>query len=206
MRKLMAFIDGTNVLTEMGKRIGASYSAFNPDDDVMQLATMSVDVLFQRLRLEAGLTDLVVLRKYWFGSHHGSEETFNHLRALLRKRDYEPVIFRKIKDGREKGVDIGVAKEMLINAFHHNYEFALLVAGDEDYTGLVQDVKRYGAFVIGAFFPNGRAPELELTCDKFTLLDVWGPDHEKLVAEIRKKHPPKEKSRTTTYPRKEHNI
>ena len=193
MRKLMVFIDGTNVLTEMAKRIEASYSAYNPDDDVLQLATMSVDGLIQRLRGDAGLTDIVVMRKYWFGSHHGSQETCNHLRTYLRKREFEPVIFQKIKAGREKGVDIGVAKEMLINAFQHNYEFALLIAGDEDYVGLVQDVKRYGAFVIGAFFLNGRAPELELSCDKFALLDVWGTGHKELVAEIRKEHPPKGK-------------
>ena len=193
MRKLMAFIDGTNVLIEMAKRIEASHSAHNPDDDILQLATMSINGLIQRLRGDAGLTDIVVMRKYWFGSHHGSQETYNHLRTYLRKREFEPIIFQKIKAGREKGVDIGVAKEMLINAFQHNYEFALLITGDEDYVGLVQDVKRYGAIVIGAFLQNGRAPELELTCDKFVPLGIEGIGHKELVAEIRKKHPPKGK-------------
>ena len=186
----MTFVDGTNLLTEMSKKIGASYSAYTPSNDVILLGTMNVNGLYSRLCLEVDATNFALLRKYWFGSYQGSAEGLLNLKTLLRKQDFEPMIYQKIKGGREKKVDIAVAKEMLINAFHHNYEIALLIAGDEDYVDLVQDLKRYGVYVIGAFFPEGRSPALELACDKFCTLEIWGAGHKDLESKIRADFPP----------------
>ena len=191
MQKLMAFVDGTNLLTEMGKKIGASYSAYTPSDEVISLGAMIVnEFLNKRLCFEVSVTDYTRLRKYWFGSYQGSPEGLLNLKTMLRKREYEPMIYQKFKGGREKKVDIAVAKEMLINAFHHNYDIALLVAGDEDYVDLVQDLKRYGVFVIGAFFPQGRSPDLELACDRFCTLEIWGDGYKALEQKIRSEFPP----------------
>ena len=194
MRRLMAFIDGTNVLTEMGKKIGVSSPklAYSPTDAVINLGTMVVSILIQRLCFES-IDKYTVIRKYWFGSRQGSQEDATHLKSMLRKREYEPMIYHRIKAGREKKVDIAVAKEMLINAFHHNCDLALLVAGDEDYVDLVQEMKRYGVTVIGAFFPQGRSPDLELACDTFCDMEIWGNDHKKLMENIRSQYPSVEK-------------
>ena len=57
--------------------------------------------------------------------------------------NFEPVLFQK-RDGREKGVDIALTKEMLVNALHQNFDIGFLFAGDKDYVSLVSEVKRYG--------------------------------------------------------------
>jgi hypothetical protein len=56
---------------------------------------------------------------------------------------------------------------MLVNAFNRNFDIGILVAGDEDYVGLVNEVKRYGPRIYGAFFEHGLSPELRLSCDTF---------------------------------------
>ena len=189
MRRLMAFVDGTNLLTEMGKKIGVSELAYSPTDEVIQLGTMVVNGLLRRLCVES-IDKHLIVRKYWFGSCQGSQETATHYKTLLRKHEFEPMIYKRNKNGREKKVDIAVAKEMLINAFHHNCDLSLLVAGDADYVDLTQDLKRYGVNVIGAFFEEGRSPELELACDVFCNIEIWGDNHKELEEKIRTQYPP----------------
>ena len=184
----MAFVDGTNLLTEMGKIIGVSGIAYSPNDDAIKLGTRIIDDLLLWYRC-VSVDKYRVIRSYWFGSFQGSQEQAFHLKSTLRKAEYEPMIYQKFKGGREKKVDIAVAKEMLINAFNHNCDIALLISGDEDYVDLVQEVKRYGVTVVGAFFTQGRSPDLELACDQFCELKVINVNKEKLVEKIRAAYP-----------------
>lgn len=87
----------------------------------------------------------------------------------LRQRQFEPVLFQLAKKNKgEKRVDTALTREMLVNAFDQNFDVGVLVAGDEDYVDLVNEVKRYGPRVHGAFFPkNGMSDELRLQFDKF---------------------------------------
>lgn len=78
----------------------------------------------------------------------------------------EPVLFKKHK-GKEKGVEIALATEILVNAFNQNYDIGVLVAGDKDYAGLVKEVKRYGPIIHGAFFERGLSEDLTLAVDDF---------------------------------------
>jgi hypothetical protein len=66
-------------------------------------------------------------------------------------------------------------KEMLVNAFNQNFDVGYLIAGDEDYVGLVNEVKRYGPIAKGAFFQHGLSEELYLTFDSFEYLgqEIW---------------------------------
>jgi uncharacterized LabA/DUF88 family protein len=102
-----------------------------------------------------------VIRRYWFSSYTGNDETRFEFAQRLRSHNFEPVIFRK-KGNREKGVDIALTMSMLRNAFNQNYDIGLLVAGDEDYLELVTEIKRYGPRVEGAFLEGGLSGELKL--------------------------------------------
>ena len=189
MRRLMGFIDGTNLLTEMSKAIDVPFSPYNPSEPVIRLAGMIINVLVHsRLEIVKVCPDVVVHRLHWFSSHQGSEETMNQLRTWLRRSGFEPTLLKKSKDKGEKGVDIALTREMLVNAFYRNYEIGLLVSGDEDYVGLVQDVKRFGPVVYGSFFESGLCPELKLCFDHFEMLAVWGNGHKELVQEIARLH------------------
>lgn len=113
------------------------------------------------------------------------EET---LKGNLRSLGFEPIIFKQ-KSGKEKRVDLAVAREMLIHTFNHNYELALLVAGDEDYIDLVNDLKRLGVRVMGSFYQNGLSPALKVSFDYFHELHIWGDQRQKLINELGGKLP-----------------
>lgn len=95
------------------------------------------------------------------------------MRVMLRSNSFEPIIFRKRK-GKEKRVDIAIAREMLINAFNRNYDLALLVAGDEDYVDLVHDIKQLGIRVIGSFYDVALSEQLKVAVGHFHQLHIWG--------------------------------
>jgi uncharacterized LabA/DUF88 family protein len=78
-------------------------------------------------------------------------------------------VFKKVRaEEKAKGVDIALAKDFLSHAFLHNYDVAVLVAGDSDYVPLINEVKRLGKVVYVVFFQNyGLSPELHLAADMF---------------------------------------
>jgi uncharacterized LabA/DUF88 family protein len=167
----MFFIDGTNLLVALTKELGADFQADKPPHAALEAARDYCD------RVQGGVIHAAVSkgscmwRRYWFASYTGTEEYGHAYAAALRELCFEPVLFKR-RNGKEKGVDIALTKELLINAFHRNVEFAVLFAGDEDYLGLVTDAKRYGVFVAGAFFKcHGLSEHLRLSFDDFVVLD-----------------------------------
>jgi uncharacterized LabA/DUF88 family protein len=63
------------------------------------------------------------------------------LKWKIRECGFNPTVFKKQKE-KSKGVDITLAKDLLINSFFDNYQVAVLIAGDADYVPLVDEVKR----------------------------------------------------------------
>lgn len=156
---------------------------------IYSLSYMIVDSLWS-VRLSSdyyvGATDGRVIRRYWFGSYEGNENDGINLQDSLRKRNFEPILFHKLKNkGKEKRVDMAIAREMLLNAFYRNYDIAILIAGDEDYVDLVQDIKRFGIRVTGSFFSQGNSPKLRLAVDYFHELHIWGNGHKELVKRLK---------------------
>lgn len=89
---------------------------------------------------------------------------------------------RKDKSGKsifvEKGVDVALVTDMLSMAFRNAYDVAVLVSGDDDYIGAVEEIKRMGKRVEIASFEynlekNQRfiSSDLKMSADKFTSLD-----------------------------------
>lgn len=162
-KRLMVFVDGTNLLVELSKEIEIEFRADKPP--------------FSGLRLARDLTNFVSagrehvkIRRFWFASYQGDEQYHRQLCTALRENDFEPVLFRK-RGGKEKGVDIALTKEILVNAFNQNFDIALLVAGDADYIELIKEIKRYGPIVTGAFFLHGLSEDLRLAFDSFKNLE-----------------------------------
>ena len=107
-----------------------------------------------------------IIRRYWISSFTGDETYEFELKDQLRKREFEPLLFKK--DGnKEKGVDMAIAMKMLTNAFNQNYDIGVLIAGDKDYLELVEEVKRYGPRIFGLFPSDGLNRELSIAVDYF---------------------------------------
>ena len=160
--RVMVFIDGTNLLTQLSRAISINFRAEKPPHNAIILSKMLISKIVNPSK------NMKIIRHYWFSSYQGNEETRKDLRNHLRESKFEPVLF-KLGDKGEKGVDIALTKEMLVNAFQQNYDIGVLIAGDEDYVGIVNEVKRYGQVIWGAFFEHGLSPELKYSFDTFFL-------------------------------------
>jgi len=88
---------------------------------------------------------------------------------------FTPHVFQKKKGKRTKRVDITIATDILAAAYRNAFDTLILVAGDEDYVPLIQEVKRLGKTVGLWFFGGGEAgglsEHLRLASDHFIPID-----------------------------------
>lgn len=93
-------------------------------------------------------------------------EYFNEIRSL---NFYEVKLGRLIKNEkgppRQKGVDVLLSIDMLKKAYENHYEYAVLVAGDDDYVDLVKAVKDTGRRVYGFYFAEHISQRLKENLD-----------------------------------------
>jgi uncharacterized LabA/DUF88 family protein len=186
----MYFIDGSNLLIELAKKIPGCERFRAEAPHPSAIITVAKDLLVKRKAGDIAADSII--RSYWFASYQGDDQMrINYARAL-RMAGFEPRLFQRI-GAKEKGVDIDLTREMLVNAFARNFKRAVLVAGDADYVSLVNEVKRYGVNVYGSFFSGASlADELHLALDRFHPLDFSPTDPafsgpvEALVAAMRR--------------------
>jgi uncharacterized LabA/DUF88 family protein len=106
------------------------------------------------------------VRCYYYTSYVGDDIARQEIEDFLWEIDFEPRIFKKKRQQeKSKGVDIALATDMLSNAFRDNFDVAYLVAGDGDYTPMIEEVKRYGKIVYVSFLQSGLNPKLRIASD-----------------------------------------
>lgn len=67
---------------------------------------------------------------------------------------------------KQKGVDVLLAIDMITKAYQNNYEFSIILAGDDDFVDVIKAVKDTGKRVFGIYFKNHMSSKL------FDILDV----------------------------------
>ncbi len=175
MGRIMVFVDGTNFLCRMEDCIN---SRLSPGEHIkIKADKMEANAINFANNIISNSTptgkSYNLIRRYWFSSFKGSDQDRKEIGNRLRENDFEPVLFRK-RNNREKGVDIALTMSMLTNAFNQNFDIGILFAGDEDYTELVKEVKRYGPQIYGRFFDLefGLSAELKLAFDHFMVVKM----------------------------------
>jgi uncharacterized LabA/DUF88 family protein len=71
----------------------------------------------------------------------------------------------------EKGSDVALVTDLLGLAFRNAYDTAVLVSGDSDYLGAVEEVKRFGKRVEVVAFDSAIAAELKSAADRYISLE-----------------------------------
>ena len=95
---------------------------------------------------------------------------------------------RKNWSWRQKGVDSLIAIDMITKAFEGQFNTAILLAGDADFVEIVNTVKNLGANVVGAYFPNHIAQELEYSLDKKIVLTFDNLINQNIMKQTASKH------------------
>ena len=94
----------------------------------------------------------------------------NKLRALGLEVKVFPLRLRN-NTLVEKGVDVAMAVEFLIQAYNRNFDVGVLVTGDEDFKGVVSEAKRLGRKVEIAAIQAACGKEFQLCGNKFVPLE-----------------------------------
>jgi len=169
MSRWMLFVDGEN-LTIRGQEIARNRSS---DYELTQGDLYERDVFLWFARIPPtsswvpgswAIYQHKGIRAHYYTSVTGDDPKILAVRESLRNIGFQPEVFKKdSQQVKAKGVDVALTKDMLSHAFLHNYDAAVLIAGDGDYVPLIREVQRLGKLVFVAFFlSNGMHRELRL--------------------------------------------
>lgn len=157
--RVMVFVDGSNMFHAM-RRIGLRI-------DYRRL----VDQLVGNRKL--------VVAYYYSAKAVPQSQTQSRFHKSLEYEGFR-VITRPVKVIRkdlwvEKGVDLALAIDMLVNAFRDLFDTAVLVSGDEDFAPLLAEIKRLRKRVEVAAFESEIGRELKIMADRYIALDNLRP-------------------------------
>ena len=152
----MVFIDGSNILH--------SSQRFKPG--------FKIDYVKLIKELVGGRN---LIRPYFYCAHKVPPDNKEVKFHEALKRQGVAVVTRRLRQRGdqliEKGVDVALVTDMLGMAFKNAYDVAVLVSGDEDFVGAVDDIKRLGKRVEVAAFEFAASRELKLMADHFVPLE-----------------------------------
>jgi len=163
LAKLMAFVDGGYLREQCKVKIGT--------DDI------NYEKLKHRLESEfnascGGKYSGDLIRIYYYdGIVEPDEQEYKEQKKRFSKikniDGYDVRLCRLTRTGenksgplKQKGVDVKLAIDMLSKAYQGDYDFALLVAGDNDFLDLVEAVKDSKKRVFGFYFRENVSDEL----------------------------------------------
>lgn len=160
VEKIMIFIDGSN--------IHHAVKRFQKTTD----PNFKIDYL-QLIKLLTA--DCKLIRPYYYGSRpvppRPEQESF------YKKLQHSGITVR-IKNLRcrgdraiEKGVDVALVTEMLSLSFKNVFDTAVIVSGDNDLIGAIEEIKQQGKRVEVAAFKDSVSSDMQLCADKFISLD-----------------------------------
>lgn len=176
-RRLMAFVDGENLVFRYQEMVRAG---FTPHDGIVHEPDTLVWL--------PGYTFLAqqhqVLRVTYYTYVVGDDQRVALVRQKLQQQKFSthacsflpasltPVVFKKDNRARSgKGVDIQLATDMLSHVFRGNVDSVLLISGDGDYAPLLDEVRRAGVLVYVAALSSGFSEKLKERADGFGDLD-----------------------------------
>ena len=163
--RVMIFIDGENLSIRYGEMLNGN----EPNRHVNYLKDIYVWSHFLNFKSHRTCE---VIRKYYYTSATGDFDKLNGITNDLKGIGIEaPRVFKKAKARGSKRVDISLSVDMLTHASRKNYDVAVLVAGDEDYTPLVDAVMAGGRRVCLWFLEKGLSPVLKNRVDHYFSLE-----------------------------------
>lgn len=172
--RTMLFIDGGYLRTRMRELLG--------DDNIDQKINYGKVRMELAVFLQEVLIMPQVIRAYYYDAIPADQSDMRYkpqkeyTDRIKYVNFYEVRLARLKKSEKEeegykqKGVDVLLAIDMLTKAYENHYEWAMLLAGDDDYVDLVQAVKNAGKRVYGFYFEKHTSQELIESFDRDTVI------------------------------------
>lgn len=137
--RTVLLVDAGHLLSGGGSLTVSEHRRANLEVDVCKLAT----ALVARVEKDAGLP---LLRTYWYDGAREGQLSAEH--AALRQLDYTKLRLGRLVQGKQKGVDALIYRDLTTLARQHSIVTAYLVAGDEDLCEGVAEAQSLGVQVV----------------------------------------------------------
>lgn len=171
--RVMIFIDGNNLYHSLKHVIGRTNLDFQQFADRLVQGRQLIRVYYynaplnrdddeEKYRMQQSFFDSLDTVPYF-------TKKFGRLEKRLVKQTLPDGTYVSVPTYVEKGVDTFIVIDMLSHAFKDNYDTAILISGDEDFTELVDTVKDLGKHVEVANL--GGSYILHQAADKYVLID-----------------------------------
>lgn len=161
--RLMAFIDGGYLRENFTKKV-------NSDIDYGKLENILTDTFNANCR---GMYRGDLIRTYYYDAEvdvsHPKYTEQNDYHNQIKSHGIQVVLARLKPTGnngmgnlKQKGVDVRLAVDMITKANQNHYDYAILLAGDDDFLDVVKAVKDdTGKRVMGLFFDDAISHDLK---------------------------------------------
>ncbi|MCF6745822.1 NYN domain-containing protein [Blastococcus sp. KM273128] len=136
--RTVLLVDAGHLLSGGGSLTVAEHKRTNLDVDVCKLLM----ALVERVEEDAGLP---LLRTYWYDGAREGRPSAEH--SALRELDYTKLRLGRLVQGRQKGVDALIYRDLTTLARQRSIVTAYLVAGDEDLCEGVAEAQSLGVQV-----------------------------------------------------------
>ncbi len=173
----MMFVDGEN-LTIQGQKVAKAEGVelmegpFYQPDTFLWVPGPTHSGFLRTLAGRSPLSAPAPIQSHYYTSVVGNDQELQSLSRQVREAGFKPHIFKKSKKAeKSKGVDISLARDVLVHGFEGGFSYALLIAGDQDYLPLVQELQQRRLAVFVSFFQNGLGRKLRAEADFFFPLD-----------------------------------
>ena len=163
LNRVMVFIDGSNLYHSLRADYGRA------------------DIDFARFTAALCGPDRELIRSYYYNAqidqtkdpegYRGQQRFLDRLRRIDDLEVRLGALVYRPGGPVEKGIDVRIATDMLVNASRGNYDAAILVSGDTDFADAVQAVKDFGRKAeIALFGPGTSSRKLRDVADRVVSL------------------------------------
>ena len=158
--RVMVFIDGSNLFWSCRRH--PTIPSFKAD--IIKI----IEILVENRRL---------IRPYYYTAvgvpPTNGQIKFHHKLKYSGVTVVSRPLRRRGSSWTEKGVDVALVIDLLAMAYRNVYDTAIIVSGDKDFEGAVEEVKRLRKIVEIACFEHVISEDLKMAADKFISLDDY---------------------------------
>jgi uncharacterized LabA/DUF88 family protein len=147
--RVHTFFDGQNLLKAAEKAFGYNFPNFDPFKLSQQITALEPGRTLETIHFYTGIHDAAENR-FWYNfwtnklnalKRHGAHVVTRVLKYSEQPVEISPGQFKKVRIGREKGIDVRIALDLVRLARLQKYDVAVIFSQDQDLAEAVAEVK-----------------------------------------------------------------
>lgn len=157
-KRLMVFIDGSNFYFSLKKTFSTSKIDLKKFVDFLIADNELISIKYYNAPLN---------QKDDEEGYKKQQKFFEYLKTIPKLDLYLGRLEKRPDNHKtEKGVDVKIAIDLLVNAFKDNYDVAILISNDADFIPAIEEVQKIGKSVYYVGFSKMKSYHLKKICDK----------------------------------------